>query len=65
MKAIACMVLCLALTGCANTGTFENRVTCSIAGDRVFVTSLYGAFGITSEVSKQDAQRICAPEPVK
>lgn len=48
----------IALTsGCASfKGTFENRIAVTLTCDRAFVNSLYGAFGITSELSVADAE---------
>ena len=47
----------IALTsGCASMkGQFENRITVTLTCDRAFVNSLYGLFGITSELSASDA----------
>lgn len=38
-------LLCLTvlLSGCSTVaGTFDNRLTCSLAGDKAYVASLYG-----------------------
>jgi hypothetical protein len=46
----------VALSGCgALPGKFENALTVTLTGDRVFVTSLYGPVGITSELREADA----------
>lgn len=48
------------LGGCSTTpGLLANRLTCTVAGDKAFVTSLYGPIGITAEISKADAAEIC------
>lgn len=46
----------VALAGCGTLqGKFENALTFTLTGDRVFVTSLYGPIGITSELREADA----------
>ena len=42
-------------TGCAQ---FDNRLTRTVSGDRYFVTSLYYRFGITAELSADDAREL-------
>ena len=50
------------LTGCATPiGTFDNRLTCSLARDKAYVASLYGPVGITAEIAKADAAVVCKP----
>lgn len=51
------ILLLLLLAGCGKS-TFSNRLTMTIAGDRLFATSLYGPVGITAELSKEDADEI-------
>ena len=47
--------LTIALSGCANSGiNFDNRLSVSLAGDKLFINSMYGPLGITSEVSDKD-----------
>lgn len=53
------IVLALALTGCATTGQFENRITRTLSCDRVFVASLYGPIGVTTEIDKKDVAELC------
>lgn len=57
MRALIIPALCVAITGCAK-GSFENRLTTTLTGDRAFVSSLYGPFGITAELSADDAREI-------
>lgn len=46
----------LAIGGCGTLqGKFENALTFTLTGDRVFVTSLYGPVGITTELREADA----------
>jgi len=53
----------LTLTGCGSTdslkGKFQNRVGCSVAGDKAFVISEYGPVGIASTIADADAAVIC------
>lgn len=58
LRSIA-LAVCLPLCGCSSLkGTFENRITTTMTGDRAFVTSLYGPLGITAELSPEDAAEI-------
>lgn len=53
------VILAALLTGCSSLkGTFENRITTTLTGDRAFVTSLYGLVGITAELSPEDAREL-------
>jgi hypothetical protein len=56
MKLIT-LALCAALTGCAS-GRFDNLITVSLDGDRAFVASTYGPFGITAELREADAREL-------
>jgi hypothetical protein len=38
----------------------ENRLVCTRKGDKVFVVSQYGPFGITTTISAEDAATLCA-----
>ena len=55
-------LLLLSLTGCGTIpeGTFDNRIACTVAGDRAYVVSLYGPVGLASEIAEPDSQVICA-----
>lgn len=58
-RALLIAALVSLLTGCGTLkGTFENRLTTTLAGDRVFITSLYGPVGITTELSADDAAEL-------
>lgn len=59
MKYLTLALLTLALAGCATTGHFENRITRTLACDRIFVASLYGPVGITTEIDKKDVAELC------
>ena len=54
------LLLALCLSACTTTGTLDNRMTCTVSGDKAFSISLYGPFGLSSEMNKQDATKICA-----
>lgn len=48
------------LCGCATKpGRLDNRLTCTLAGDKAFVVSLYGPIGVTAEISKADSAVVC------
>lgn len=51
----------LALAGCASLDglTLDNRVTCTVAKDKAFSVSQWGAVGITSQIADADAKVIC------
>ena len=55
------LVLVLALSGCANFRTeyLGNRVTCTVAKDKAYVTSIWGWLGISSEIVTKDSKVIC------
>lgn len=55
----------LSLSGCANFRTeyLGNRVTCTVAKDKAYVTSIWGWLGISSEIVTKDTVVICgAPQ---
>lgn len=64
MKA-ALIMLIVVLAGCSTiegaTGlTFENRIACTIAGDKAVVVSEYGGrIGVSSTVSELDGKYLC------
>lgn len=59
MKHIA-LALLATLAGCSTVGgTFDNRLTCALAGDKAYVASLYGPIGVTAEIAKADAAVVC------
>ena len=62
MRYILC-AMALVLTGCATTGQFENRITRTLSCDRVFVASLYGPIGVTTEIDKKDVAELCKVKP--
>ena len=56
---IMILAICALFSGCSSLhGAFENRITTTLSGDRAFVASLYGPFGITAELSAEDAQEL-------
>jgi uncharacterized membrane protein len=58
------LVLVLALSGCANFRTeyLGNRITCTVAKDKAYVTSLWGIIGISSEIVTKDSKIICSKQ---
>ena len=51
----------LSACGSLPTGLLDNRALCTIAGDKAYVTSLYGPVGITSLLNSADAAVMCTP----
>ena len=66
MKYLILLVICLGVSGCANFRTDKylgNRITCTVAKDKAYVTSLWGWLGISSELVSKDTVVICgAPQ---
>ena len=52
----------MASTGCATLeGKLDNRLACSVAGDKLFAVSEYGPIGIASTIADADRRVVCAP----
>jgi hypothetical protein len=51
------------LSGCLATldGTMENRLACTVAGDKLFVVSEYGPIGISNKIADADRAVVCKP----
>jgi hypothetical protein len=50
-----------ALCGCANiTQQLDNRVVCTASKDQGYIVSLYGAFGISTTLNKDDSKKLCS-----
>lgn len=59
LKTAITLCAALALTGCGSVpGRFDNLIVVSLAGDRAFVSSLYGPIGITAELRGADAREL-------
>lgn len=58
MKFIALAAACAALAGCSTTGKFDNILVTTLNGDRAFIASMYGPFGLTAELRAQDAREL-------
>lgn len=61
---IVSLFLAVVLSGCnasfpKKPEFLDNRVTCTAAKDKAFVTSLYGWFGISTELSEKDLEFVC------
>lgn len=51
--------LAVSLSACTTLpSTFANRLTMTLDGQRLFLTSLYGPFGLTTEIDKADVEAI-------
>jgi hypothetical protein len=60
LSALALLTLGVALSGCATLdGPLENRVACTVAKDKAFVVSQWGAVGITGQIAEADRQVVC------
>lgn len=63
MKKSLIAILAAALAGCSSVSpNFENRLACTVAGDKLFVVSQYGVIGISSVVADADRRAVC-PSP--
>ena len=62
MKRLAILAIAALAVGCTTTGQFENRLVRTVAGDRAFLLSLYGPFGLSSELSAKDIAAILPKE---
>jgi hypothetical protein len=49
----------LLLAGCSNIPGLENRMSCTLAGDKALFVSQYGPLGISSTVADQDRAAVC------
>lgn len=59
MRSLLIIAVAASLAGCSSLkGTFENRITTTLTGDRAFVASLWAGIGITSELSPEDAAEL-------
>lgn len=59
-KSLILLLTLTALTGCATNKTFANRVSCTVDGSSVIISSMYGPFGLTTKVDGDDAAAILA-----
>ena len=64
MKYLILLAICLGVSGCANFRTeyLGNRITCTVAKDKAYVTSLWGIIGISSELVSKDSKVICSKQ---
>jgi hypothetical protein len=56
------VALVITTTGCSSINVDKylgNRITCTVAQDKAYVTSLWGWIGISSEIVEEDAEVIC------
>ena len=61
MNKLFCSLVLFLLTGCSSLRMdyLGNRLTCTVAKDKAYVTSLWGWIGISSEIVSKDAKVIC------
>ena len=55
----------LSTVGCSSLDTNKylgNRITCTVAKDKAYVTSLWGIIGISSELVSKDSKVICSKQ---
>jgi hypothetical protein len=50
------LLLAFALTGCAQ---FDNRLVCTVAGDRAYVVSEYMRVGVSARLADKDRAAVC------
>ena len=65
MKTSLIVIMAALITGCGTFDglTFENRIACTVAGDKAVIVSEYGGWvGISSTISEKDLPHIC-PDP--
>ena len=61
-RTLIALAIAAMLTGCGSlpSGTFANRISCTLDHKQAFVNSMYGVIGITSKVHADDAAVACA-----
>jgi hypothetical protein len=47
------------LAGCATSPALDNMASCTLAGDAMLVSSMYGPVGVTSKIRAADAAVAC------
>jgi hypothetical protein len=64
LKYLITFLVILTLTGCESLRTeyLGNRITCTVAKDKAYVTSLWGIIGISSEIVAKDSKVICSKQ---
>jgi len=53
-------LLAVFLYGCSSTGQFQNRLVCTVAGDKALVVSQYGQLGMSTELATTDSAIVCS-----
>jgi hypothetical protein len=64
-KIIGAAVLGITVSGCSSIGVDKylgNRITCTVAKDKAYVTSMWGIIGISSEIVAKDSKVICSKQ---
>jgi hypothetical protein len=68
MKNLLLVITAFSLSGCAAIAAkFENVPVCALGHDRAFVVSMYGPFGLSSEITQRYIGAMCplsvSPQP--
>jgi hypothetical protein len=61
-RSLIATAVALLLAGCGTFDglTFENRIACTAAGDKLFVVSQWGGrIGVSSEIAEADRKEVC------
>ena len=60
MTKLALLAVALLLSGCAGIAAkFENVPVCALINDRAFIVSMYGPFGLSSEITERYVAGMC------
>ena len=61
MNRLLLLALAAPLSGCLATfdGKIDNRLVCTVAGDKLYMVSEYGPVGISSRISELDRKVVC------
>lgn len=61
IKHAAAAVALASLSACATYHPLENKAACTLNADRAMVISMWGAFGIATNLRPEDTPRVCPP----
>jgi hypothetical protein len=60
MKLAILALTALLLTGCVTLdGHIDNRIVCTVAGDKLYALSEWGPVGISARISDKDREKVC------
>lgn len=63
--AVIVLAVLFALSGCADSRMFGNRIMCNMDGTGAVVVSQWGGFGFASNLSETDVRAVCQRQAVK